>query len=253
MSRKPSIDRRSLLRLAGAAALALVMPGAGRAEPQGCDVPRDMTEVSLKLPHLAERLRARQPVNIVAIGGASTRGAAAGAPDLSFPHRLQVALAAFYPDQPIAVVNKGVPRQSAQQMVGRFPTDVIAEDPVLVVWEAGISDAVRGIEIDDFAAALQAGIDEVKNRAIDIMLVDMQFSRRTSTVIDFEQYLNTIRRIGAINEVYVFPRFAMMRYWSEQNMFNFDEVAEEERARLAAKVYDCIGKKLAQAIRTALR
>ena len=254
MRPEPAVDRRSLLRLAGAAALSLVMPGAGRTEPpHGCEVPREMTEMSLKLPHLAERLRARQPVNIVAIGGASTRGAAAGAPDLAYPHRLQVALSAFYPDLPISVVNKGVPRQSAQQMVGRFPTDVIAEDPVLVVWEAGISDAVRGIEIEDFAAALQAGIDEVKNRAIDIMLVDMQFSRRTSTVIDFEQYLTTIRRIGDVNDVYVFPRFAMMRYWSEQNMFNFDEVAEEGRARLAAKVYDCIGKKLAQAIRTALQ
>ena len=31
------------------------------------------------------------------------------------------------------------------------------------------------------------------------------------------------------------------------------ELSEEERTRLAAKVYDCIGKKLAQAIHTALR
>jgi len=44
-----------------------------------------------------------------------------------------------------------------------------------------------------------------------------------------------------------------MRYWSQQNMFDFDEVAEEERTRLAAKVYDCIGKRLAQAIHTAAR
>jgi acyl-CoA thioesterase I len=130
---------------------------------------------------------------------------------------------------------------------------VIAEDPILVVWEAGTSDAVRGVEIDDLAAALQAGLEEVKNRAIDIILVDMQFSRRTSTVIDFEQYLNTIHRIGDLNGVYVFPRFAMMRYWSEHNMFNVDEVAAEERARLAAKIYECIGRTLAHAIDTAVR
>jgi hypothetical protein len=53
--------------------------------------------------------------------------------------------------------------------------------------------------------------------------------------------------------VYVFPRYEMMRYWSEQNMFNFDEVAADERARLAARVYDCIGHKLAQAIRRAVQ
>jgi acyl-CoA thioesterase I len=245
--------RRSLLCLAGGAVLHLGLPVSGHAEPESCAVPPELIEVPVKLPHVAERLRARQKLNVVAIGGASTKGAAAGAPELAYPHRLQLALAAFYPDVPITVVNKGVPRQSAQQMVERFPTDVIAEDPILVVWEAGITDAVRGIEIDDLVAALQAGIDEVKSRPIDILLVDMQFSRRASTVINFEQYLEAVHRIGNLNDVYVFPRFAMMRYWSEQNMFNFDEVADEERARLAAKVYDCIGRKLAEAIRLAVQ
>ena len=127
------------------------------------------------------------------------------------------------------------------------------DEPVLVIWEVGISDAVRGIDLDEFAAALQAGIDVAKNRAIDIMLVDMQFSRRTTTVIDFDRYLDTIHRVGELNDVYVFPRFAMMRYWSEQNVFNFDDVPESERARLAAQVYDCIGRALAEAIRSAVR
>jgi hypothetical protein len=44
-----------------------------------------------------------------------------------------------------------------------------------------------------------------------------------------------------------------MRYWSEQHMFNLDEVAGGERARLAASVYDCIGHQLAEAIRIAAR
>ena len=250
--RRGPIERRAFLSLAGAAATLALAP-AGRAEEKGCEVPPELLEISAKLPYLAARLHAAEAVNIVAIGGASTNGAAAGAPDLAYPHRLQLALAAFYPDVPISVVNKGVPRQTTQQMVERFPTDVIAENPILAVWEAGITDAVRGVEIDDLAGALQAGLDEVKNRAIDIILVDMQFSRRASTVIDFEKYLDTIHRIGDLNGVYVFPRFAMMRYWSEQNMFNVDEVPAEERARLAAKIYGCIGRTLAQVIHSAVR
>ena len=71
-------------------------------------------------------------------------------------------------------------------MVQRFATDVMPEDPVLVIWETGIADAVRGIDVDDFAMALQTGVEEIKNRAIDILLVDMQFSRSTAAVIDFE-------------------------------------------------------------------
>ena len=242
-------QRRSLLYgMALAAALLPIAALPGRAEPPECEVPPEMLQASVKLPHLAERLRAHEPVNIVAIGGASTTGTAAGSPEAAYPHRLQVALAKLFPDAAITVVNKGVPRQSTRQMIGRFPSDVIPEDPVLVVWETGISDAVRGIEVEEFAAALQAGIDEIKHRAIDIMLVDMQFSRSTATVIDFDRYLTALHRVADLNEVYVFPRYEMMRYWSEQNMFNFDEVAADERARLAARVYDCIGRKLAHAI-----
>lgn len=243
--------RRTLLSLAGCLLLRQAVPAAAAPEDEACPVPAELMEVSVKLPHVAERLRRHQKLTIVAIGGASTAGAAAGSPDLAYPQRLQLALAAFYPEVAVNVVNKGVPRQLAQQMVERFPKDVFDEEPSLVVWETGTVDAVRGAEIDELATALQAGIDLVKNRAIDILLVDMQFSRRTSTLINFDQYLQAVHRAGEVNEVYVFPRFAMMRYWSEQKLFNFDEVADDERARLAAKVYDCIGHKLAEAIRIA--
>jgi hypothetical protein len=218
-----------------------------------CDVPAELTRVEVTLPHLSETLRAGNPVKIVAIGGASTTGAAAGSPNLAYPHRLQETLDHWYPAVPIMVVNKGVPRQTAQQMLERFPSDVLAEDPILVIWETGTTDAVRGVEIDDFAAALQGGIDQLKARNIDIILVDMQFSRSTVTVIDFERYLSILHRVGEVNELYVFPRFDMMRYWSEQNVFNFDGVAKSERASLAASVYECIGGKLAEAIRLALQ
>lgn len=237
----------------GALVAAMVVGGFAAPAQAQCAVPPEMMEIAVKLPHLAARLRARERVNIVALGGASTAGTAAGSPDLAYPHRLEIALSTFYPDVPIKVVNKGVPRQTTRQMLERFPTDVTPEDPVLVIWEAGISDAVRGLNIDDFAAALQIGIDEAKARTIDIMLVDMQYSRSTATVIDFEHYLNTLHRVGELNDVYVFPRFAMMRYWSEQHTFNFDEVPTDERARLAGRVYDCIGRKLAQVIHAALK
>lgn len=244
---------RPLLCLAGAAALSLVATTGRGAAPEACPAPPDATEVLVKLPHLAGQLRAGGPVKIVAIGGGSTRGNAAGGADLAYPHRLEAALTALYPGVPISVVNQGVPRQSTQQMVDRFPADVIALHPVLVVWETGISDAVRGVEIDDFATSLQTGIDEIKKQAIDIVLVDMQFSRRATTIIDFERYLRALHRVGDLNDVYVFPRFELMRYWSEQHVFDFDEVGEAERARLAAKVYECIGATLAQAIRSAVK
>jgi acyl-CoA thioesterase I len=232
-------------------AVIVAMPGAVRAEPEECATPPDMTETDIKLPHLTERLKARQPVTIVAIGGASTIGQAAGSPDLSYPHRLGQNLAQVFPDSPVTVINKGVPRQAAKQMYERFASDVLAEDPVLVIWEVGVNDAVRGTDVDDFAQTIQDGLEALKNRAIDTILVDMQFSRSSATLINFDGYLKALHRVGDLADVYVFPRYEMMRYWSEQKVFNFDDVAADDRAKLAARVYDCLGHKLTEIIRRA--
>src|SRR3984957_19928726 len=157
-----------------ACAVALSASVGAYADTDACATPPEMTEAGATLPHLAERLKSHQPATIVAIGGASTIGQAAGSPDLSYPHRLEQNLAEDFPDSPITVINKGVPRQTAKQMYERFATDVFAEDPVMVVWEVGINDAVRGTDLDDFAATLQSGVEELKNRAIDTILADIE-------------------------------------------------------------------------------
>src|SRR5437667_1331907 len=160
------------LPLAGALAAAAIACAPCAFAGAQCKVPDELMRVDETLPHLNERLRAGGPVKIVAIGGASTTGAAAGSPDLAYPHRVQEMLGRWYPGITITVVNKGVPRQTAHQMLERFASDVVAEDPVLVIWETGTTDAVRGVEIEDFTAALQSGIDELKTRSIDIMFID---------------------------------------------------------------------------------
>lgn len=228
-------------------------PGQDGAPHPACAVPPEMLEPAPNLPQLAAAIRRGKPVRIVVIGGGSTKGTAAGDPENAYPHRLEVALRKRFPDVPITVVNEGMPRQTARQMVRRFPSEVSDDEPTLIIWEVGISDAVRGIDLDEFASALQAGIDLAKNRAIDIMLVDMQFSRRATTMIDFDRYLDTIHRVGEMNGVSVFPRFALMRNWSDENVFDYEDVPESERARLAAQVYDCLGRALAEAIAKGVR
>jgi acyl-CoA thioesterase-1 len=222
------------------------------ADPR-CRVPEELSRVDVKLPAVRAKLEAREAIMIVAIGGGSTVGAAAGSPDLAYPHRLQEALSRLWPQVSVTVLNKGVPRQTTAQMVARFPGDVFAEKPVLVVWETGIVDAVRGVDTDDFADALQDGIDQLKAHRIDTVLIDMQFSRATEAVIDFEKYLAPMHEIAEANGLYVFPRFAMMRYWSEQHVFDFDEIKKARRPELAAAVYACIGQNLAKAIEAATR
>jgi hypothetical protein len=101
---------------------------AAQEQEKDCGAPTELVQDDPKLPLLAARLKQHKPVKIVAIGGSSTAGAAAQSPLQSYPERLEETLAERYPGVEITVVNKGVPRQTAQEMVDRFAKDVVAED-----------------------------------------------------------------------------------------------------------------------------
>lgn len=225
------------------------------AASRDCSVPPELIESEdLHLPLTTERVRAKQPVTIVAIGGASTAGTAAANPEQeAYPRRLEENLRRRHPDVPITVVNKGVARQTTQDMVDRFGNDIYPLAPTLVVWETGTADAVRSLDVDAFATALEAGLADLKNHRLDIVLVNMQYSRNTVSVINFEPYLEAMQHTADVDDIYLFRRFETMKYWSENGVFNFIDVPKEQRAPLAAQVYECLAERLAEAIERALR
>ena len=234
------------IRLAGLLFAAAIAPAA--AAPADCRVPAELARVEAKLSGLRARVAAGGPLTIIAIGDASTAGVKVGGAELAYPQWLQEALARAWPGRPVTVVNKGVAHQSTEEMLARFGPDVIAAHPALAIWETGIVDAVQNTDTEDFAAALQRGIDMLHRRGIDVVLMDMQFSRKATALVDFGRYLDAIHQVGEVNGVYVFPRYAMMRYWNEEHMFDLDARSQKEEAAVAAAVYRCVGHRLAAAI-----
>jgi acyl-CoA thioesterase-1 len=233
--------------------LLATLPAAAQEPPQDCSIPAELIEGDPKLPLFAERLMQHKPVTIVAIGGSSTVGSAAQSPEQAYPERLEEELARRYPDVPLKVINKGVARQTAQDMVDRFPRDVFAEDPVLAIWETGTTEAVRDIDVEAFATTLEAGIEALQAKHIEVMLIDMQYSRRTASIIGFERYLDAMHRVADVDEIFAFRRFDIMKYWSDNGVFNFEDVPKAERTALAASVYDCLAQRLADVIDHAVK
>jgi len=236
------------LVLAASCAAGLARPAVAAGE-RDCAVPQEILYDDPKLKLTGEKLRAKEPVTIVAIGGASTAGTAAGdGAQFGYPHRLEEALRRRHAGVPITVINRGVPRQTTADMVQRFAKDVFPANPTLVIWETGTVDAVRGDDVDPFADELGRGIAALRDHNLDIMLVSMQYNPSTGSVINFEPYLEALRHAADLENVYLFRRYDIMKYWSENGIFDFVDVPKEQRVQLAEQVYRCLAEAMAEAI-----
>jgi lysophospholipase L1-like esterase len=213
-----------------------------------CQVPSELIADTSPLRHAAKRVVAERRLKIVALGSSSTLGLGASGPQATYPARLEAILAARFPNYEVRVINKGVSRQSAQQMVDRLDADVLAEKPTLVIWETGTAEAVRGADVDELMTALLAGIDRMQAAGIDVVLMDTQYSRMTAQLINFQPYVAAIEQVSSMRDLVLFHRYAVMRYWVDADRFAFTDKSPSEARRIADGVYDCLGQLLAASI-----
>jgi hypothetical protein len=220
--------------------------------PQLCQVPDELLLDSSPLLHASKQLRSQKRLKIVALGSSSTLGMGATGPEAAYPARLEAVLTQQYPGVVVQVVNKGVSRQSAKQMLERI-NDVIAEKPALVIWETGTAEAVRGAELDEFVHALLVGVEKMTDAGMDVILMDTQYSRSTARIINFQPYVDAINQVGGMRDLVVFPRYQVMRLWVDEERFTFADKNPTEARKLADQIYDCLARLLARSVGKALK
>jgi acyl-CoA thioesterase I len=201
----------------------------------------------------AKKLRRDKQIKIVALGSSTTVGSGGSGPTASWPVRMQDELVKRLPGVNVTVVNKGQMRQSAQQMIERLTSDVLAEKPDVVVWETGTNEAVRGVDVEQFSAAMLDGITTMEAAGIDVVLMNSQYSRNTARLINFQPYVDAMAQVAQIRDLVLFPRYEMMQAWVDRGQVWFDGLSQPDAVKVADMVYDCIGKLLAQNIALALK
>ena len=242
----PLLARCRLVALLVALSLGLgaAPPPAAGQEP-ACPMPEGFGAFEASLPKTVKGLVGGAEVVIVTLGGSSSLGAAAGKPDLAWPARMGAALTARYPAARVRVINLSSPRQTARDAVTRLTRDVLPLKPTLVIWETGTVEAAHGAGVEEFRDTVQEGIDELRDAGIEVLLMNQQFSRETDAVINFAPYLGALRELADANDEPVFHRHGLMRYWAEAGVLDLRAKGSEQRRRLAARLYDCLGRAVA--------
>lgn len=231
------------IAVAGVAVPALAGP-----ETDHCAVPPALLQDDSPLPNVAKGLRRDKALKIVVLGSSSSLGTAGTTAEAAWPARLQSYLTKQLPGTQIQIVNRSVAGQGIRQMVRRLPADVIAEKPSLVIWQTGTTDAARLVEVDQFASSLVAGVDKLSEAGIDVMLMDPQYSRLTARIINFQPYVDALNQVAGMRDLVVIHRHAIMRHWIESGYFTFADLSREQAAKIADRVYDCLGDIIATVI-----
>jgi hypothetical protein len=117
---------------------------------------------------------------------------------------------------------------------------LVDEKPNLVIWQTGTVDAIRRVDVDEFRVALEAGVDILQAGGADVILMNMQYSPRTESMIQVSPYVDDMRAVAQQRDIPLFDRFAIMRYWSDEGAFDFYAAGRDNG--LAQRVHDCLGR-----------
>jgi lysophospholipase L1-like esterase len=213
-----------------------------------CKAPHELTRLSQPLLQTARRLANLEPVTIVAIGSSSTAGAGASTPEASYPSRLAAELKARFPGRPITVINRGVNGEEARDMLARFPQDVIAEKPDLVLWQVGTNAVLRDDPLAPTSPIILDGARQIKDIGADVVMVDLQFVPRMIAKPESDTMVKLISAAAKEANVDLFQRFATMRYWHEAERLPFAAFTTPDNLHMNDWGYDCFAKLIGAAI-----
>jgi hypothetical protein len=213
-----------------------------------CEVHLDQARFDRPLTRTALHVASGLPIKIVAIGSSSTAGAGASSSAASYPSRLEVELARQFPGHEITVLNRGVNGEETADMIARFDSQVIAENPDLVLWQVGTNSVLRNHPVGPHATLLHEGLARLKAIRADVVLIDPQFAPKVISKLDAEAMVALIARTAKAENVDLFHRFSMMRNWLDDDGLSFANVVSADGLHMNDWSYGCLAKWLGSAI-----
>jgi hypothetical protein len=236
-----SMLRVGLIALAGfLAGFAVIASARAEDVPPNCEVPDYLLATESKLPNVAEAMRSGHLLNILVLGSrSSTINASEGA---AYPSRLQAALKEKLPAVAVNVTVELQARKTAEEVAKGVVSLLEGKKPNLIIWQTGTVDAMRSIDPDDFRSAVDEGVVALRKTGADVILMNLQYSPRTETMISVPPYIDNMRVVAQEHDIPLFDRFAIMRQWNDHG--DFDLFSASPGVELAKRVHDCLGRAL---------
>lgn len=212
--------------------------------PAACEVPDYLLSSESALPKVADAVKEGRALNILVVG---SRSSSINASEVSaYPARLEAMLKEKLPSATVNVSVELQVKKTAEEAAESFVKLLEEKKPTLVVWQTGTVDAMRSIDPDEFRTAVDEGVGALQKSGADVVLMNLQYSPRTETMISVPPYLDNLRVVAQEHDVPLFDRFAIMHQWNDQG--DFDLFSASHGIELAKRVHDCLGRALSKFI-----
>jgi hypothetical protein len=228
------------------ASIALVHGAAAAETAPSCDVPESLLPAEIELTRVANAIKEHHRLDITVVGSASSALSGPEGARFAYPAQLELALRERLPGNEIKVTAHIQSRQPTADMAASMANIVKQDHPDLVIWQAGTVDALRGVEPEDFHNSLDQGLDAIAAGDADAILMNMQYSPRTESMLNVSAYADVMRWVAEQRNILLFDRLAIMHYWSDEG--TFDLYAATAGYAMAHRVHECIGRALASQI-----
>jgi hypothetical protein len=230
----------AVLGLTMLAGLLTAAPVCAEDAPASCEVPAYLLSSESALPKVADAVKSGHSLDILVVGSrSSTINTTDGS---AYPGRLQALLHDRLPSITVNVSVEIQAKKTAEEVASGFAKLMESKKPTLVIWQTGTVDAIRSIDPDDFRVAVDDGVAALQNAGADVILMNLQYSPRTETMISVPPYLDNMRVVAQQHDVPLFDRFAIMRQWNDSG--DFDLFSASHGFELAKRVHDCLGRAL---------
>lgn len=235
--------RRLLALLVG---LSLAWPAAAALGP-GCGAPAEWLD-SPPLRATATGI-ATGRLRILAVGSASVSGPGVTTPAAAWPARLEALLRERRPDLALTFEVRGTRGATAADQWRQIEEALRAGPIDLVIWQAGMTEAVRGLPIDDMAATIGQGLQRLHARGVDAVIMGIQYSRFLRANAEVDPYSDALRVLAAAGHAGFFSRYDIMRAWAAAGTVDLERAQRDRRAAEIDKLNDCLARALGAFIR----
>lgn len=174
-----------------------------------CQTPGVEITGNIPLPVVQRAITERKIIKILAIGASSSPLQSHTSEDHHFV--IEELLEKTIQGVDVQIVDRGVSGELARDTSERLKSEVALNEPDLILWQLGTSDALAQIPPEEFEAAVDSTLSWLKDHNVDVVLVGLQYLRLMRKDTQYQAIRESIHRVADRHKILRVSRYEAMQ------------------------------------------